>query len=342
VEPTPSRAPRWWTFEQLHAEADGLRRRLLAFRTALGRFFVGKQELVDLMTVAAVGREPLLMVGPPGTAKRALAVKFKDALGVADEDFFECAVTRSTQPAEIIGEFDFAASVERGGSSRRPPTLPDAKVAFLAEVFQSSSPVLNILLTAINEKRAFRGGLPQPIALDVLFAAATELPERGEAALLRDRFVLRAGSWPVQNESFGPLLAAGLRMEADEGLDRAPWAEGHCTLTDVIKAGCYVAHLLDRRQAAAAEEKRDRCDPLFVEGVFDQFQWLVNTLVREDRIYISDRSLVKICKLLCVRGWLFGDGKVRREDLCLLAYLGETAEEIALLREKVPVLLGVQ
>ena len=41
-----------------------------------------------------------------------------------------------------------------------------------------------------------------------------------------------------------------------------------------------------------------------------------------------------------LRAWLFTGGTVSRDDLRLLAYLGETHQEIELLREKVPTLLG--
>ena len=56
----------------------------------------------------------------------------------------------------------------------------------------------------------------------------------------------------------------------------------------------------------------------------------------EDRVFISDRKLVKLYKLFRVRAWLFSGGTVRRDDLKLLAYLGETHQEIELLRKKVP------
>ena len=39
--------------------------------------------------------------------------------------------------------------------------------------------------------------------------------------------------------------------------------------------------------------------------------------------------------------WLFTGGTVSRDDLRLLAYLGETHQEIELLREKVPQILGI-
>jgi MoxR-like ATPase len=41
-----------------------------------------------------------------------------------------------------------------------------------------------------------------------------------------------------------------------------------------------------------------------------------------------------------VRSWLLSGGTVSRDDLILLAYLGESLQEIAMLREKVPALLG--
>ena len=78
----------------------------------------------------------------------------------------------------------------------------------------------------------------------------------------------------------------------------------------------------------------------FPTEVFDEFQRLVKTLVREDKIFISDRKLVKLYKLFRVRSWLFPGGTVSRDDLRLLAYLGETHQEMELLRDKVPKLLG--
>jgi MoxR-like ATPase len=49
---------------------------------------------------------------------------------------------------------------------------------------------------------------------------------------------------------------------------------------------------------------------------------------------------VKLYKLFRIRSWLFTGGAVTRDDLRLLAYLGETHQEIELLRTKVPELLG--
>src|SRR4051812_48923091 len=106
---TPAKLPREdWAFEELRDESEDLRKRLTRFRTSLGRFFVEKQELIDLMLVAAIAQEPLLLVGPPGTAKSDLVLKFKDALGLGEGDYFEYMLTRFTEPSEIVGPIDIA------------------------------------------------------------------------------------------------------------------------------------------------------------------------------------------------------------------------------------------
>ena len=81
-----------------------MRGRLNRFRKSLGRFFVDKQELIDLMVVAAVAQEPLLLVGPPGTAKSDLVLNFKDALGLGEDDYFEYMLTRFTEPRKSSGQ----------------------------------------------------------------------------------------------------------------------------------------------------------------------------------------------------------------------------------------------
>jgi MoxR-like ATPase len=329
-----------WTFAELQADIEAIRQRLHRFRTSLGRFFVAKQDLIDLMLVAAVAQEPLLLVGLPGTAKSDLVLKFKDALGIADEDYFEYMLTRFTEPSEIIGPIDISLLREGRYVRREQGKLPTARLAFLDEIFKSNSAILNILLTIINERKFYQDGVPQPVRLRVLFAATNEIPEQGELAALKDRFVLKAESRSVQEDHFTELIDAGLQSEVYRGLQQKPWVEGHASLDDVLKAGRYMTFLFSqKRQLGRSEEQNDR-QLFFPAEVFREFQRLVKTLVREDRVFISDRKLVKLYKLLRVRAWLLSGGTVTREDLRLLAFLGETHQEMALLHEKVPTLLG--
>jgi MoxR-like ATPase len=323
--------------EQLQDEADELRQRINRFRTSLGRFFVQKQELIDLMVIAAIAQEPLLLVGPPGTAKSDLVLKFKDALGLAEDEYFEYMLTRFTEPSEIIGPIDISQLREGRYIRREQGKLPTARLAFLDEIFKSNSAILNILLTIINERKFYQDGVPQPVNLRVLFAATNEIPEQGELAALKDRFVLKAESRPVQEEHFTELIDAGLQSEVYRNLNQKPWLEGHCTLDDMLKVNRYLTLLFGRTGKNPADNDRNT---YFPAEVFREFQRLVKTLVREDRIFISDRKLVKLYKLFRVRAWLFCGGTVSMDEMKLLSYLGETHQEMALLREKVPALLG--
>jgi MoxR-like ATPase len=329
-----------WTLPDLQEEAEDIRKRLNLFRKSLGRFFVAKQDLIDLMLVAAIAQEPLLLVGPPGTAKSDLVLKFKDALGLADEDYFEYMLTRFTEPSEIIGPIDINQLREGRYIRREQGKLPTCRLAFLDEIFKSNSAILNILLTIINERKFYQDGVPQPVRLRVMFAATNEVPEQGELAALKDRFVLKAESRSVQDEHFTELIDAGLQSEVYRTLNQKPWVEGHCTLEDILKANRYLTHLFARRQRAGRDGEQNDRQTFFPAEVFREFQRLVKTLVREERIFVSDRKLVKLYKLFRIRAWLFTGGTVSRDDLRLLAYLGETHQEMEVLRDKVPTLLG--
>jgi MoxR-like ATPase len=250
-------------------------------------------------------------------------------------------LTRFTEPAEIIGPIDINLLRDGRYVRREQGKLPTAQLAFLDEIFKSNSAILNILLTIINERKFYQDGVPQPVRLKVLFAATNEVPEHGELAALKDRFVLKAESRSVQDEHFTELIDAGLQAEVFRNLNQKPWDEGHATLEDLVKASRYLTYLFGRRERTSADEEHNDRQAFFPRDVFHEFQRVVKTLVRDDRIFISDRKLVKLYKLFRVRAWLFGGGTVGMDDLRLLAFLGETHQEIDLLRDKVPTLLGL-
>src|SRR6187455_792441 len=184
------RRPEEASLSDLQTEAEDLRRKINRFRTSLGRFFVQKQEIIDLMVVAAIAQEPLLLVGPPGTAKSDLVIKFKDALKLPDGEYFEYLLTRFTEPSEVFGPIDIAELREGRYLRRDRGKLPTARLVFLDEIFKANSAILNSLLTVINERKFYQDGQPVPVKLRVLLAATNELPENAELAALKDRFCL--------------------------------------------------------------------------------------------------------------------------------------------------------
>ncbi|MEM6928142.1 MAG: AAA family ATPase [Myxococcota bacterium] len=328
-------------FETLASEAQAIRERINRFRTSLAQYFVGKKEIVDLMTLCAVAQEPLLLVGPPGTAKSALVLKFRDALKIGDERYFEYMLTRFTEPSEVMGPIDIG-KLRSGEYIRRVQgKLPTAELVFLDEIFKSNSAILNSLLTVINEKKFYQDGRAVPVSLRVLFAATNDIPEQAELAALKDRFCLKVACRSVQQDHFMELVDMGLEDATNRDLGRRPWAEGHATLADFYKAHRYLALQMSKRDVDAdGQVIRDR-HLYFPDELLVELRRLVKTLVLEDDVFVSDRKVVKLYRLLRTRAWLHRGGRVEREDLVLLSYLGETQTEMDLLEEKVPKLLGI-
>ncbi|MCG8417178.1 MAG: AAA family ATPase [Proteobacteria bacterium] len=329
------------SFEELAERAQDLRARINRFRESLGRFFVAKQNLIDLMTICAVAQEPLLLVGPPGTAKSDLVLKFKDALGLTEDQYFEYMLTRFTEPSEILGPIDINLLRQGRYVRRERGKLPTAELVFLDEIFKSNSAILNTLLTIINERKFYQDGLPHPVALKILFAATNEIPEHSELAALKDRFCLKAACRSVQNDHFFELLDVGLDSHTQRDLNQAPWVEGHASLDDFLHAHRYLTMLIGRRhRQPGGGELRDR-DLFFRRELLGELRRLIKTLVREDGVFISDRKIIKLYRLIRTRAWIVHGGAVEREDLVLLSYLGETVEEVDLLEAKVAVILGL-
>jgi MoxR-like ATPase len=255
-------------------------------------------------------------------------------VGLTGTEYFEYLLTRFTEPSEILGPIDINELRSGRYLRREQGKLPTAQLVFLDEVFKASSAILNSLLTVINERKFYQDGVPVPVRLKILFAATNEVPEHSELGALKDRFCLKAACRPVQETHFVELLDAGLDAQVARDLSQRPWAEGLATLEDFLKAHRYLSLLM------AQKEPRDR-ERFFRDEVLREFRRVVRTLQREDEVFVSDRKLIKLYRLLRTRAWIFHGGAVEREDLKLLSYLGETREEIDLLEEKVPRLLGL-
>src|SRR5205814_9251817 len=111
--------------------ARGLR---AAIRQA-SRGLVDREVLVDVIVLAAVAGEHVLVVGPPGTAKSEAARRVARALGGR---YFEYLLGRFTEPSEIFGPIDLAKLREGVVEAHTAGMLPEADVAFLDEVFLGS------------------------------------------------------------------------------------------------------------------------------------------------------------------------------------------------------------
>src|SRR6266853_46663 len=107
--------------------------RLRTLQNLLKQLFTDRDTAVDLLVLAALCQEHLLLLGPPGTAKTELLSRFTN---LVDARGFHYLLTRFTEPSEIFGPLDLE-SFQRGTFHiRTAGMLPEAQIVFLDEVFQ--------------------------------------------------------------------------------------------------------------------------------------------------------------------------------------------------------------
>lgn len=170
---------------------------LSAVREHLVTAFPEREQAIDNILTAAVAGEHVLMVGPPGTGKSALAREFARCIGGT---FYEYLFSKFTTPEEFLGPFSISGLKQDKYERVLTGRLAEADVAFLDEVFKSNSASLNVMLPILNERLVFQGGRGAHIPLRIAVAASNELPTDPSLQALWDRLVLRCFVPPLQSE----------------------------------------------------------------------------------------------------------------------------------------------
>ena len=251
---------------------------------------VGREPLAELIVLAAVAQEHLLVVGPPGTGKSAVVRRVAHALGGR---YFEYLLGRFTEPSELFGPVDLRKL--RDGTVETDVTgmLPEAEVAFLDEVFLGSTAILNTLLGVLNERRFRRGHTQLHCPLRVCVGAANGLLDDEALAAFADRFLLHAFVEPVPDEQLEALLQGG-------------WRSDFATVAD----GSALTHL-DLLGRHLREVQMDAVRPALADALRQ---------LRAAGIRLSDRRIVKAQRLVAAAAVLAGRLQAGLADLWPLLY----------------------
>lgn len=264
--------------------------------------FVGRDEVIDLIALAAAAGEHLFLFGPPGTAKSLLVRSFAEAVRGR---YFEYLLTRFSEPNELFGPIDLVKLREGVVATVTANMLPEAEFAFLDELFNANSAILNNLLTVLNERTYRRGADVRRLPLLTAFAASNHLPEDDALGALFDRFLLRCRVDPLPRPQLPALLAAGWGIEREPetgpGFD-APTADD----------------LRELNRQVRAVELADVLEP-YADAV---------TKVRDLGVAYSDRRAVKVLKLVAASAVLCGRVAADPTDLWVLRYVWDRAEQI--------------
>ena len=186
--------------------------KLRQIRTSLASLVVGRGAEIDGALVGLVTGEPVLMVGPPGTAKTLLVELLSRHIGAK---YFYYLLNRFTEPDELLGPIDVVALTK--GERRRIVTnrLPDAHIVFLDEIFKASSAIRNILLDIILNKRFYDNGNYVKLPIIAMYFASNEVSYDAEDAAFFDRMTIKL--WPqyVSNEFLEELIIKGVSVSVN-------------------------------------------------------------------------------------------------------------------------------
>ena len=148
--------------------------------------YVGRQHVLELLQLAVVCREHVLLIGSPGTAKTDIALRFAQSIGARP---FRYLLTRFTEPAELFGPLNVELFGKGEYRLNTRGMLPDAEIVVLDEVFHGSSAILNTLLAMINDRCFHNGPREEPVPLFSVIGTTNQIPDDPGLAAFTDRFL---------------------------------------------------------------------------------------------------------------------------------------------------------
>jgi len=264
---------------------------------------VERETLVELIVLAAVAREHLLVIGPPGTAKSAAVHRVAETIGGR---YFEYLLGRFTEPNEIFGPVDLRKLKEGVVETQVSGMLPEAEIAFLDEIFQGSTAILNTLLGILNEREFRRGHTRIHCPLRVCVGASNALPEDESLAAFADRFLVRIFVEPIADPMLEQLLEGGWK------LGQKP-TQRQATMGDIDKLA-LAARQMDMAPLHGALSHALR-------------------ILRTAGVALSDRRTVKAQFLIAAAALLDGRKDPQESDLWPLIFVVPTPEQQDIARE---------
>lgn len=273
------------------------------FKDTLSSKFVGREEEVRVVALAFISGLPAVFIGPPGTAKSEV-VREGAKLVSSNDNYFPYQVNKYTDPSELLGPIDIVALKEQGLYRRITKNkLPEAQIAYLDEIFNANSSILNIMLSILQERVFYDGyGGEKKVPLHTLIASTNNTPEEPELAALYDRLVIRHFVKPVTEDMWGDLLDATWKGSKEARKETGP-----------------VMSIDDLKQLGAMMEKMD-------EPVKAEYLKILKILSGKG-IQMSDRRKGQAQTVIAANALLHGRTKPQVEDLIVLKYIAPTTSE---------------
>lgn len=278
--------------------------RLNSILSHIKKRFIGKDEIVDLLAISLIARENAFLLGPPGTAKSAIARELCACIEKGQN--FEYLLTRFTEPNEIFGPIDIRRLKEGELITNTEGMLPEASLVFLDEIFNANSAILNSLLMALNEKIFRRGKETRNLPVLMFIGASNVLPEDEALNALLDRFLIRIKADYVDPDLLESVLIAGRKLEAGDKTENP---------------GITPSEI---------RELQNRTRTVNLDPILKNYINVIHHL-RSIGLKVSDRRAVKIQNLIAASALISGREEAIISDLWVMKHIWDTEEQIEIL-----------
>ncbi|MFD0883410.1 AAA family ATPase [Streptosporangium algeriense] len=268
--------------------------RLQAIVAELGEQFYERGAVVRALMASVLAGQHSLLLGPPGTAKSALARELTGRFTGAR--YWEILLSKFTDPKRMFGPIDVAALTQGRYTQLFDGRATTCDIAFIDEIFKCSAGALNETLAYLNERiyHPENGGAPIACPLLAAITASNELGNSEETSALYDRLLVRLEvGYLTDPSNFAALVRSAVI---------AP-----------IQPAATTVDLAELRQAVAVAVPAIGVPDTIVDAICQ-----LRAQLRRAELIASDRRWKAAVRLLQASAYLGGRAEVDGADLEVL------------------------
>lgn len=269
----------------------------------LAQYNVEREDVIEILGLSTIAGVDTLLLGEPGVGKTWAIELMLQCFGLGALDLFDILLTKEMGANEVLGPPDIMA-MKRGETARVfTGMLPEAKYAYLDEIFKASPPLLNAFLDLMAKRQLKIGGKVFDCKqLVCMYFSSNELPDREDLMAMRDRIGCTLYVHPVRSPE-------GKRAVADIQLDY------------IAGTGAIDTSQVDKLDLAELDAIRTEVRGIHVpdatrEAVTDaQDKWSGKGFTP------SQRRMGQIWRMMMARAWVAGRDHVTNDDMIVAQHM---------------------